>query len=364
MAELVDALVSGTSGATRGGSSPLLGTIPCLRMVNMWRRRLSLLPRIRYINSMTTTVVVFGGTGFIGRLLISRLAQAGYTVRVPTRTLPRAEPLRQLGTVGQVTPLLCDVRDAAQVANVLVGADAVVNCIGILAENRHQRFDVLQGEVPGIIARAAVAAGVQKFIHISAIGADANSPSTYARSKAAGEGLVRGIFPSATILRPSIVFGPDDGFFNRFARMACIAPALPLIGGGTTAFQPVYVADVADAILVMLTRGDMGEKTIGKTYELGGPAVYTFKKLMQVMLAAIGRKRCLVTIPWPVAMLQAAVLQRLPGQLLTRDQVLLLQRDNVVSVNAKTLIDLGITPTPLEAILPTYMDQYRPKGRF
>lgn len=306
---------------------------------------------------MSKIAVVFGGTGFVGRAIVGRLAQAGYTVRIPTRVLAHAEPLRQLGAVGQVVPVVTNVRSAAQVGDAVRGADVVVNCIGILAQSRTQRFDVVQGEVPGILARAALAAGVRHFVHLSAIGADANSASAYARSKAAGEGMVRAIFPSAVILRPSIVFGAGDSFFNRFARMAQFAPALPLIGGGTTKFQPVYVADVAAAVVAAL-RAPTG------TYELGGPAVYTFKQLMQLTLKTIGRSRCLVTVPWWLAFIQGRVLERLPGKLLTQDQVVLLQHDNVVGAGAKTQADLGITPTAAEAVLPTYLDQYKPKGRF
>lgn len=309
---------------------------------------------------MKKIAVVFGGSGFIGRLIISRLARAGYVVRVPTRTLAKAESLRQLGVVGQINPLVLDVTKAAQVVDAVRGAQLVVNCIGILAEHKHQRFDVLQSEVPGIIARASAAADVTHFVHLSAIGADANSPSAYARSKAAGEGMVRALFPRATILRPSIVFGPDDNFFNRFAQMVAFLPALPLIGGGHTLFQPVYVADVADAVLAATLNPDAS----GKTYELGGPARYSFKELMTLLLHHIGRKRWLLPLPWGLARVQAKILQKLPGQLLTEDQVTLLQFDNVVAPDARTLADLGLTPTALEAILPTYLDCYRPKGRF
>jgi NADH dehydrogenase len=309
---------------------------------------------------MTKTAVIFGGTGFVGRSIVNRLAQAGYTVRVPTRTLAHAEPLRQMGAVGQVVPLLCDMYKPAQVGDAVYGASVVVNCIGILAQGGVNSFERVQGELPGILARAASAAGVTHFIHLSAIGADANSPSKYARSKAAGEGVIRAVFPAATILRPSIVFGPDDSFFNRFARMAQLLPALPLIGGGHTRFQPVFVSDVAAAVMAAITRTD----TAGKIYELGGPAMYTFKQLMQLTLHFTGRSRWLVTLPWWLAFLQGRIMERLPGKILTHDQVVLLQHDNVVNVGAKTLADLGVTATALEAVLPTYLDQYKPKGRF
>lgn len=309
---------------------------------------------------MSKIAVVFGGSGFIGSLIVSRLALAGYVVRVPTRALARAEPLRQLGAPGQVTPLLVDVHDMAAVADVVQDANVVVNCIGILAEGKGARFDDVQGELPGLIARAAAHADVKHLVHLSAIGADANSASRYARSKAAGEGMIRALFPRGVILRPSVVFGAQDNFFNRFARMAMISPALPLVGGGKTRMQPVFVGDVANAVMAAITRPDAA----GKTFELGGPAIYTFKGLLQLMLRTIGRQRLLVPLPWRLAMLKAAVLEKLPGKLLTRDQVVLLQADNVVAHNAKTLVDLGVTPTAAEAILPTYLDRYRPRGRF
>ncbi|MGE3769855.1 MAG: complex I NDUFA9 subunit family protein [Bdellovibrionales bacterium] len=309
---------------------------------------------------MNKIATVFGGSGFIGRQIVSRLVQAGYSVRVPTRVLAHAEPLRQLGTPGVVTPILLDVHDVGQVGDAVANADVVVNCIGVLTDSRHQPFNIIQGEVPGIIARAANAAGVKHLVHISAIGADANSPSAYARSKAAGEGVVRAIFPQAVILRPSIVFGPEDGFFNRFAKMAMVSPVLPLLGGGRTRMQPVYVADVAAAALQAIVRTDAR----GKVFELGGPAIYTFRQLMQTLLFFIRRRRFLVPVPWGLALLMGRILEKLPGKMLTRDQVVLLQRDNVVNSNGHTLEDIGVAPTALEAVLPTYLDVYLPKGRF
>lgn len=305
---------------------------------------------------MTKIAVVFGGSGFIGRLITSRLAQAGYTVRVPSRVRAHAEPLHQLGVVGQVVPLLIDPSHAPSVASAVRGADVVINCIGILNETRSQKFDAVQSEIPGIIARAAAHADATTYIHISAIGADANSESQYARSKAAGEGMVRALFPQATILRPSIVFGPDDSFFNRFAKMAVVSPILPLIGGGQTKFQPVYVGDVAAAVMAAID----SPAARGKLYELGGPAIYSFKALLQIMLRVVGRKRLLVPLPWKLAMLKARLLENLPGKLLTRDQVTLLKNDNIVNAGAKTLADLGINATALEAIIPTYLDRFRP----
>jgi uncharacterized protein YbjT (DUF2867 family) len=311
-------------------------------------------------------ITVFGGTGFAGRAIINHLARrypaARLQIRVPTRSLARAEPLRSLGEVGQITPFLCDVRDAGQVQQVVAGSAAVINCIGQLAESRKNRFDLVQGEVPGIIARAIqnTAAQGARFIHLSAIGADANSASKYARSKAAGEGVVRAILPQATILRPSIIFGPEDNFFNRFAKMALLSPVLPLIGGGATQFQPVYVGDVAAAVLAVLEN----PATEGLTYEIGGPATYSFADLMQLVLKESGRQRRLVNLPWGLARLQAAIFEKLPGKLLTRDQVTLLQHDNIVGGQAPVLAQLGIAPTAVEAILPTYLDRFKPRGRF
>lgn len=310
-------------------------------------------------------ITIFGGTGFIGRAIINELTRHATAnqlqIRVATRNLAKAEPLRQLGEVGQITPVACSPADAAQVQQVIAGSDVVINCIGQLTESRRQRFATVQGEIPGLIARAiqTVAPGAH-LIHISAIGTDANSPSVYARSKAAGEGVIRAILPSATILRPSIVFGPEDKFFNMFARMALMSPALPLIGGGHTKFQPVYVGDVARAVAQVLRL----PAARGQTYELGGPAVYTFKELLQLMLKTIGRDRCLLNLPWPLAKIQAGILQRLPGKLLTIDQVKLLQQDNIVADMLPGLAQLGIMPTAVEAILPTYMDRFKPRGRF
>ena len=310
-------------------------------------------------------ITIFGGSGFVGRAVINHLARrytaAELQIRVPTRLPARADHLRQLGEVGQVTPVLCDVRDAAQVQQVVAGSHAVVNCIGQLAESRRNKFDVIQGEVPGIIARAILAAAPgARLVHLSAIGADANSPSKYARSKAAGEGVVRAILPSASILRPSIVFGPEDRFFNRFAKLALLSPVLPLIGGGHTKLQPVYVGDVAQAVVKILET----PATQGATFELGGPAAYSFADLMHLMLKAIRRERCLVKMPWGLAMLKAAVLENLPGKLLTRDQVKLLQQDNVADEALPGLAQLGIVPAAVEAIVPTYLDRFRPRGRF
>jgi NADH dehydrogenase len=291
------------------------------------------------------TAVVFGGGGFIGRHLVRRLAKTGAVVRVPSRHVSRLGFLRTAGVVGQIVPEMIATFDDAELRAAIQGADYVINLIGILSEDRKGAFDRVHADLPGRIAAAASAAGVKRLVQVSALGVSADSASSYARSKAAGEAKVRAAFPAATILRPSIVFGPEDQFFNRFAAMAGMSPALPLIGGGMTRFQPVYVGDVADAIMAALTRSDAP----GKIYELGGPVTYTFKALMELLLAEIGAKRLLVPIPWGIARMQGAFAENLPGKPLTRDQVALLKQDNVLSV---------------EVILPTYLDRFRKGGRF
>lgn len=295
-------------------------------------------------------VTVFGGAGFIGRHLVRRLAARGATVRVATRSPETAGHLLPMGEVGQIV-LTRFAGDEAGLAALVAGADAVVNLVGILFERRPGDFDRVHGELPGRIGAAARAAGVTRLVHLSAIGADPASKAHYARSKAAGEAALRAAFPSAVVLRPSIVFGPEDGFFNRFAQMAKIAPALPLVGGGRTRFQPVYVGDVAEAILAGLDRPELA----GRTFELGGPRVYTFAELLAYVLRVTGRRRLLLPLPFAVARLQARLLELLPTPPLTRDQVSLLERDNVVTPGAAGLAELGITPTPVEVIVPTYL---------
>lgn len=305
-------------------------------------------------------VTVFGGSGFIGRYVVRNLARAGWQVRVAVRRPDEALFLKTAGDVGQVTPVAANIRDEKSVAAAVSGADAVINLVGILYQGGKQKFDTVQGTGAKRLAMAARAAGAKRFIQISAIGADSDSDSNYARSKAAGEQGVSSSFPGATILRPSIVFGPEDDFFNRFAKMAMISPALPLIGGGHTKFQPVYVGDVAAAIAKALE----DPATMGKTYELGGPRVYTFRELLRLMLREIGRCRALIPLPFALASLKASVLQLLPVPPLTVDQVRLLKRDNVVSAQALTLKDLGLDATAVEAVLPTYLDRYRPRGHY
>lgn len=308
----------------------------------------------------TRLATVFGGAGFIGRYLVQRLARAGWLVRVPARQPDSALFLKPLGEVGQIVPIAANIRNESSVRRSIEGAGLVVNLVGILSESGSQSFDAVHREGAERIARLAAALGVERLLHISALGADPQSPAAYAQSKAAGETAVRSAFPSATIFRPSIVFGPEDDFFNRFARLARLLPALPLIGGGRTRFQPVYVGDVADAMEAALA----DPRTAGQLYELGGPQTYSFRELMRILLAEIRRKRWLVPVPFPIAMLQGAVLGLLPNPPLTLDQVKLLKRDNVVSGLFPGLTELGVRPTALEAVIPDYLDRFRPGGRY
>jgi NADH dehydrogenase len=307
-------------------------------------------------------VTVFGASGFIGRHVVRRLAADGARIVAAVRDPVAADFLRPMGDVGQIAALACDVRNPDLVAQALRGSDAAVNLVGILYETRRIRFSAIHGEAPGIIARAAVAGGVEALVHISAIGAAADASSDYARSKGAGETALRADFPGAVVLRPSIVFGPEDDFFNRFAALARISPVLPLFGGGTTRFQPVYVCDVAEAVARGLTRPELR----GRTFELGGPHIRTFRELMEDILEVTGRRRGLVPLPMVLADLIGYV-----GDLvawfgikptLTRDQARQLRRDNVAS--GEGFDALGIRPTAMEVVLPAYLDRFRKAGRF
>ena len=296
---------------------------------------------------------VFGGTGFIGRHVVKRLVDAGHAVRVAVRDTEAVTKLRPLGVVGQVVPIFAPLGDAAAVARAVEGATCVVNLVGILAEGRAGDFDRVHHLGAAAVAQASGAAGVARLVHVSALGADAASPSLYASSKAAGEAAVRAAFPDAVILRPSVVFGAEDQFFNRFARLAQMLPAMPVFEGGTK-FQPVHVGDVADAVIAGLTRADVA----GRTFELGGPKVWTMRQLLAWILAQTGRRRMLVDVPAPVAQLQARLLECLPGKLLTRDQLILLRRDNVVAPGADGLEALGIAPLAVEQVVPEYLARY------
>jgi NADH dehydrogenase len=314
---------------------------------------------------MTNTgrrITVFGGSGFVGRHLVGRLAKQGWVVRVAVRDPATALALKPLGNVGQIVPMRADIREPAAVDLAVAGVEAVVNLVGILTESGRATFQAIHVDGAGRLAAAAAKAGVLHYVHMSSLGADAGGGSAYARTKAAGEQAVQAAFPAAVVMRPSVIFGPEDGFFNRFARMAQLSPVLPLIGGGHTRFQPVYVGDVAEACVLALG----GTRASGRRFDLGGPRVYTFKELIELVLAQIGRHRVLCSIPFGLAEIQGAILERLPGGrlVLTRDQVAQLKRDNVVAAGAPGLAELGIAPTPVEAILPTYLDIYRRGGRF
>jgi NADH dehydrogenase len=299
-------------------------------------------------------ITIFGGSGFLGRHLVRRLARLGATLRVPTRHPERANFLKPLGDVGQIVLEPWDPGAPGALERLIGGSTYVVNLIGILAARRRGEFEAVQGRLPGLIGTATREAGAARLVHVSAIGADRNSSSAYARSKAEGEEAARAAFPESVVLRPSVIFGPEDEFFNRFARMAMISPALPLIGGGRTRFQPVYVGDVADAIVAALRE----DGAAGRTYELGGPKVYSFRELMELTLRFLNRRRALVSLPYGLAALQARFLQLLPEPPLTVDQVELLKRDNVVAPGALTLRDLGVEPTPLEVVVPAYLQAY------
>jgi NADH dehydrogenase len=301
---------------------------------------------------------VLGGAGFIGRYVVQRLAARGDVVVVGGRHAENAKFLMTAGLVGQIAFVNATIDDEQILPAFLAGSNAVVNCVGILAESGRQTFERVHYLGPARLARLAREAGVERLVHISAIGADPRSRSAYARSKAQGEAAVRDAFPTATILRPSIVFGPEDQFFNRFAGIAMISPALPVIGGGRTRFQPVYVGDVADAVLKCLEE----PATAGRTYELGGPKIYSFRELIELLLGEIRRKRLLIDLPFGAAAFQARLMSVLPSPPLTPDQVELLRSDNVVSSGALTLAALDITPTAVEAILPTYLDRFRRGG--
>ncbi len=304
-----------------------------------------------------SVATVFGGGGFIGRYVVKRLAAQGHIVRVAGRNTEATKPLMTMGRVGQVVPLYVSLGNQAAVERAVEGAVMVVNLVGILAEQRAGDFQRIQAEGPAQIARAAAAAGVVRMVQVSAIGADASSPSIYARTKAAGEAGVRASLPGATILRPSLVFGAEDQFFNRFGAMAMTLPVMPVIEGNSR-FQPVYVGDVADAVVAGLMRPD----TVGQIYELGGPRVWTFRELLAWILHETRRNRPLIDIPMSLARIQARLGELLPSKPLTRDQLLMLGRDNVVSAGMRGLSDLGITPTPVELIVPGYLDRYRAGG--
>ena len=315
-------------------------------------------------SNLDTLVTVFGGSGFLGRNVVRALAKRDYRIRVAVRRPELAGHLQPLGKVGQVHAVQANLRYPASVEAAMRDSHVAINLVGILAEGGAQTFDAVQAAGAGAVAKAASAVGA-RMVHVSAIGADENSPSRYARTKAAGEKAVLSATPMATILRPSVVFGPEDQFTNRFASLARMSPMLPLIGGGVTRLQPVYVGDVATAVADAVD----GKTKAGATYELGGPEVLTMREVMEIILAVIERKRMFASLPFGLAKLQALALQFAPGPLkLTPDQVELLRGDNVVSDTAKaaglTLEGLGIAPDSLEAVAPQYLWRFRKMGQF
>jgi NADH dehydrogenase len=326
-------------------------------------------------------ITIFGGSGFIGRYLVKRLCSDGWEVRVAVRDYEAGQFLKPLGDVGQVVIWQADIVNLDQVMSAIDSADAVVNLVGVLFESKHYSFNRVHNNGIQNIAEASKAFDVKKLIHVSALGASENSSSKYSQSKAKGEKFVSEIFQKVTILRPSVIFGPDDGFFNMFAGLARYLPFLPVFGcpvlpkvslnsktgisidfygAGGTKFQPVYVGDVADAIIKCLNL----KGTSGKTYDLGGPVIYSFKELMELMLSVINRNRVLVPIPFMVARVEAFFLQMFPNPILTCDQVELLKYDNIVSNDANQFKQLGIKPKSAELILPEYLSRFaRPSGR-
>ena len=315
---------------------------------------------------MSKLVTIYGGSGFVGRYIARRMAKAGWRVRVAVRNPNEAIFVRPYGVVGQVEPILCNIRDEASVRTAMQGAEAVVNCVGILVEQGRNRFDAVQAEGAGRVARLAAEEGVARMIQISAIGADPESDSDYAASKGEGEMAVLKYMPDAVILRPSIVFGPEDDFFNRFAGMARNSPVLPVVGQSTR-FQPVYVDDVAQAaVLAVIGKAEPG------IYELGGPEVDTFRGLMGRMLDVIHRRRLILNMPswiagimaWGFDLLQSITLGLFTNRMITRDQVKNLANDNIVAEDAKTFADLGIKPLSMASVLPDYLWRFRPSGQY
>ena len=316
------------------------------------------------VETTDRVVTVIGGSGFIGRHIVGSLAKRGYRIRVACRRPDLAGHVQPLGAPGQIMPVQANVRYPASLAAACDGAYAVINLTGVLCSAGAQSFDAVHVFGAEASAKAAKAARARLFIQMSAIGAAEADASDYATSKAAGEKRARAAFPGAIILRPSIVFGPEDGFFNKFAALSRFAPALPLIGGGATKFAPVFVGDVAEAVARLIDKGEPD----GRVYELGGPEALSFKQLLQFTLDTIGRRRLLVPVPWAIARVQGMILGLLPRPLLTSDQVELLKSDNVVSEAARkehrTLEGLGVAPRSIEAIVPAYLYRYRKAGQF
>lgn len=315
-------------------------------------------------STSNTLITIVGGSGFLGRYIVQALAKRGYRIRVAVRRPERAGHLQPLGMVGQIQVVQGNVRFPASIAAACTGAKVVINLVGILHETSRQTFEGVHAFGAEAVARAARDAGAAQLIHVSAIGADPESESAYARSKAEGEQRVRAAFPEAVILRPSVVFGPEDEFFNRFAGMARLMPVLPLIGGGHTRLQPVYVGDIGKAATALVDSG----AGAGNLFELGGPEIFTLREVFEYVLRVTQRRRILAPLPFAAARFKATLLQLLPNPLLTTDQVTLLQYDNVVSEAAqrehRTFEAFGIEPMGVEAIVPSYLEQYRRTGSY
>ncbi len=306
---------------------------------------------------------IFGGTGFLGHNVVQSLAQEGYRIKIITRHPSAAYDLKLYGAVGQITPYFCDYKEAQSIEAAVAGCDYVVNLIGILYQKNKHGFQYAHVDIPKMIATACKIKKVQRFVHISALSCDKGNEdqkSTYAKSKFEGEKAVTNAFEKTTILRPSVVFGPDDSFFNMFAKLAMFLPALPLIGGGKTKFQPVYVDDVAKAVRNILT--DPTNQFAGQIFELGGPEIVTFKEIYKILLHHTNRDRALIPIPWKIAKIQGAIMGLLPNPPLTLDQVKSLKTDNIIDGDEKTLNDLNIKPTAMDSILPSYLITYRRGG--
>ncbi len=314
---------------------------------------------------MRGLVTVFGGSGFVGRHVVRALCRQGWRVRVAVRRPHVAQSVKLAGDVGQVQLFAANIRRDESVAAAMEGASACVNLVGVLQESGAQKFDAVQAEGARRVAAAAAEQGVTRLVQVSAIGADAASKSAYARSKAEGEAAVRELVPTATVLRPSVIFGAEDGFFNRFAAMAVMSPALPLIGGGETRFQPVYVGDVARAVALAITEPGYA----GRTFELAGPQVFTFRELMERVLRETGRRRFLAPLPFPIARMIGKTMDVVTRVIpipapITADQVTLLETDNVAADGSEGLEAFGIAPTGVDAVISTYLWRYRPRGQF
>jgi NADH dehydrogenase len=305
------------------------------------------------------TVTIFGGSGFVGRYLVQKFAENGDQIRVAVRNPLAAQFLKPLGEVGQITFVQASLASSENLSHIIQGSDVVINLVGILYEKGSQTFEKVHVEGAANIAETASKLGISRLLHMSALGAHKDSHARYASTKARGEEMVLKHYPKATLFRPSVIFGREDGFLNRFAQMALISPFLPLIGGGKTRFQPVYVGDVADCFF----NASSLKEARGKTYEIGGPSIYTFKDLMIYLLQTIHRKRLLLPLPFGLAKVMGSVAQFLPTPPLTPDQVELLKTDNVLSPQSLHAEDLGVLPKALEAITPLYLARYRPGGR-